>query len=614
MGRIEIFLIAAGVVSLLSLAAPELGILPAITIIGIPLAFAYWFTPAFFTVALLAYIIYRFLPLPGMVGGAVSLIFAGVLLAIPPYLLNMPILSKAASLAKEDRDTFQLPLKTDVLANREKFRFRKDGNRCDGVCLHALLSGTAKRFLVAHMDNPSGDIVPDQDVTAFHLENREVCPSTQAKTGEPKLEFPRSKGDKGRTADPLETLKLRAAEGVCLVSAPAKLGEADVVISRGLITPGVRWNTRAGYGLFNDTVSAERTSVHVKTAGEGFKETYRATEVRYRPFAWLLLPAASMSSGPSLHSGWWRRQAKINVKSRYHNPTEWAEFLTGPLGLDLKLEGEDTKQKTLVKLRRRLDEGTSPSAAERALFVQYFNRLEQRGATRIERQDFDLASRMLASTEYPVPPKLHYLVAYAEREAGPDGLEQFADLLIDRLIERGRQPGTERDEQLRHLVLAVNRLPDRTLQDRRDDMLALARSPRMQVQGYTALQRLAAYGDTAVPTLLALMEVGLEGGEHFYRKNQFQHPYLGGLVGLCRAGHTAQSALDPLRRMSEAGRLPQHAGYGRLLFTTLLRLGEDPERVRALFVAAARNKANATDKHFERLEARTKRIKPACYY
>ncbi|MEM8647061.1 MAG: hypothetical protein AAGF86_12025, partial [Pseudomonadota bacterium] len=604
-----------GVVSLISLAAPELGILPAITIIGIPLAFAYWFTPAFFTVALLAYIIYRFLRLKGMVGGAVSLIFAGVLLAIPPYLLNMPIQSKAASLASGDADTLQLPLKADVLANRERFRFRRDGNRCDGFCLHALLSGTAKRFLVAHMKNPSGDIVADQDVTAFRLENRDVCPPLQAKTGEPKLEFPHSrKGDKTRTADALETMKLRAAEGVCLVSAPAKLGEADVVISRGLITPGVRWNTRAGYGFFNDTVSAERTSVHVRTAGEGYKETYRATEVRYRPFAWLLLPGASMSNGPSLHSGWWRRNAKINVESSYHNPSEWAEFLTGPLGLKLKLEGEDTKQKTLVKLRRRLDEGTSPSAAERALFVQYFNRLEWRGSTRIQRQDFDLAARMLASTEYPVPPKLHQLVAYAARETGPDDLEQFADLLIDRLIERGRQPGTERDEELRHLVLAVNRLPDSTLQDRRDDMLALAHSPRMQVQGYTALQRLAAYGDTAVPTLLALMEVGLEGGEHFYRKNQFQHPYLGGLLGLCRAGHTAQSALEPLRRMSEAGRLPQHAGYGRLLFTTLLRLGEDPEKVRALFVAAARNKANATDRHFERLKARAKRTKPSCYY
>ena len=614
MGRIEIFLIVLGVVSLLSLGAPELGILPAITVIGLPLAFVYWFSPAVFTVVLIAYVIFRFLPLPGMVGGAVSLIFAGALLAVPPYLLNMPIHSKAASFAQGDLAQLKRPLKTDVLASREKFRFRKAQTRCDGFCLHALLSGTAKRFLVAHMDNPSGAIAPDQEVTAFRLENREVCPPIELRSGEHKLPLPRTSDDSVRQADPVETLKLKAAEGVCLVSAPATLGEADLVVSRGLITPGIHRRTRVGYELFKDTVSAERISVHQRTAGEGFTDTFRQTEVRYQPFAWLLVPGFSMYSSLNFHPGWWRRQGKINVKSRYHNPSKWGEFLTGTLGLNLKLQGEDTKQKTLVKLRRRLDEGSSPSDAELELFVQYFGRLGRGGGTRVERQDFDLASRMLASAQYPVPPNLSNMVTYAERAARPGELERFAGLLIDRLNERGRRPGTDRDEQLRHLVMAIRKLPDRALMAHREDMLALARSPRMQVQGYVALQQLSAYGDAAVPTQLALMEVGLEGGEHFYRKNKFQHPYLGGLLGLCKAGHRAQSALEPLRQMTEAGRLPQHASYGRLLFTTLLRLGEDPEKVRALFVAAARNKANASDRHFDKLKAGAARKRPACHY
>ncbi|MEM8686419.1 MAG: hypothetical protein AAGF81_03755 [Pseudomonadota bacterium] len=613
MGRMEIFLIALGVVSLLSLGAPELGFLPMITIIGIPLAFAYWFTPAVFVVVLTAYIIYRFLPLSGMVGGAVSLIFAGVLLAVPPYLLNLPIQTKADSLVRGDLNRLKLPLKTDVLANRETYRFRKDQTRCDGFCLHALLSGTAKRFLVAHMDNPSGEIVSDQDVTAFRLESRDVCPPLKLRSGEHKLAFPRSKGDTTRQADAVETLKLRAAEGICLVSEPARLGEADLVISRGQITPGVHARARTSYDFFKDTVSAKRTSVHQRTADAGFTETYRHTEVRYQPFGWVLVPGVSMSGGFNFHTGWWRREAKLNVKSRYHNPSEWGEFLTGPLGLKLQLEGEDTKQRTLVRLRRRLDEGTTPNAAERELFVRYFNRLQRRGPTRIERQDFDLASRMLANVRYPVPPKLHHLVGYAEREAGPDDLKRFAGLLIDRLIKRGQQPGTDRDEQLRHLVTAVGKLPDSMLMARREEMLALTRSPKMQVRGFRALQQLSAYGEAAVPALLGLMEVGLEGGKKFYVKHQFQNPYLGGLGGLCRAGHRAQSALEPLRRMTDAGRLPQHAGYGRLLFTTLLRLGEDPQKVRTLFDAAAKSKAQATDRAFERLKAGAMSNRPPCY-
>ena len=199
----------------------------------------------------------------------------------------------------------------------------------------------------------------------------------------------------------------------------------------------------------------------------------------------------------------------------------------------------------------------------------------------------------------------------------PRGMARLASALVSRMsddAERYRALGAKPRQQIKHLALGVRALPDAALLPHKDALVTLASRSDVQRDGYLALQRLAVYGDDAVPTLLALMKTGLEGGEHFYRDNRFQHPYLGGLQGLCMAGAKAPSARPELRRLTDAGSLPDHGSYGRLLFTTLLRLGEDREHVRALFVAAARNKKNATDRHFNALEARALRDDPRCHF
>ena len=232
-------------------------------------------------------------------------------------------------------------------------------------------------------------------------------------------------------------------------------------------------------------------------------------------------------------------------------------------------------------------------------------------------EDFDLGLRMLENEDYPVPPRLHNLVNYAKRHSGNGQMARLANALVSRMrdnAERYGALGAKPREQVKRLALGVRTLPDSALLPHRDALISLASRSEVQRDGYIALQRLAVYGDDAVPTLLALMKAGLEGGEHFYRDNQFQHPYLGGLQGLCMAGAKAPSARLELRRLTDAGTLPDHGPYGRLLFTTLLRLGEDREYVRTLFVAAARNKKNATDRHFNALEARALRDDPRCHF
>ena len=174
--------------------------------------------------------------------------------------------------------------------------------------------------------------------------------------------------------------------------------------------------------------------------------------------------------------------------------------------------------------------------------------------------------------------------------------------------------GVKPREEIKTLALGIRRLPAAHLLPHKEAMIAVASRPDVQLYGYFALQRLAVFGDDAVPTLLQLMKTGLAGGDKFFRKNQFQHPYIAGLIGLCEAGPSATSALADLRKMQDQGVLPTHASYGRLLFKTLIRLGENKEHVRELFKASARNEAYATDERFQRLVVRANRKNPDCYY
>ena len=175
-------------------------------------------------------------PLRGKPGAVLSLAVAAAVLALPPFLMNGPIHRKAASLAAGDLDVVQLPLNVRTIASREKFRFARGTTECDGFCLHALLTGTADRFLVVKADAPHGDISHDMQAIEFRLERRDSCPQVSFKSGAHALQFRRVKGDTERAADPVETLKLRISEGECLVSRPAALGDADIVISRGALT------------------------------------------------------------------------------------------------------------------------------------------------------------------------------------------------------------------------------------------------------------------------------------------------------------------------------------------------------------------------------------------
>ena len=111
--------------------------------------------------------------------------------------------------------------------------------------------------------------------------------------------------------------------------------------------------------------------------------------------------------------------------------------------------------------------------------------------------------------------------------------------------------------------------------------------------------RLADAGADAVPTFLYL----IDDAQRFRKEggNDWQHPTLAGLIGICRLGAEGGPAREPLLARLDGGQLPIHGSYGQLVFGTLLAIGVDTETIWQRFQAAD---ANADRKRFDRMVRR----------
>ena len=614
MSRFRIFMIILGIVAAIGLALPEIGLVAAMTFVGLPITFALWAAPALFLLLAIAHLIWRMLPIQGTAGAIISIVVAVGILAVPAYLLNQKIYAKAQSYVSGDHNDLALPLKADVIALRESTRFGRDVTPCGGFCLHALLSGTAREVLVVSTNVPHEGLSLEEPAIGFSLQKRATCPAVTFQPGGHGLKLPNENGAAQRGADPVEEMKLRISEGECLIQRESVLSEADLVISHASVVSGVGYGSRAGFSLTADTYSVDRISVH-QLGGGGLKEVYRSTGVRYFPFIPLLLPGPQTGYGMEVNNGWWRRAAYIN-RTRYDDQFAWGRFLTGELGFDLALaDGETTKERILENAARILDADRAPTAAEWTAIKGYFERagLNSRKAG-IGEKDLAIAGRMLESPNFPAPPRSYSLVRYIAAKQPGAATDRFADLLLTKLKAGKTWPdGIEDDlaEQIHDLSLGVQALPDEALANSFDAMTDLAGRPEVRQHGWLLVSKLSAFGAEAVPHLLASVEAGLSGGEHFFRENKYQHPYLGGLIGLCVAGEQASSALPAMRQWADENKLPFHASYGELLVSTFTRMGADQEWLWGKWSAANKGKEH---KFFDHLAKRALSKKPGCHY
>lgn len=339
--RKKIFLLLALACSTpVVLAAPTLGWIAMATIIGIPIAFAYWAIPALLLLFLISWVISRFIPFSGkgniLVAGLLSIGF----LALPAIILNGKIERKAHSYVAGDHNEIVLPVEFEAIAVRSKPRWKRRSTPCDGFCLHALLSGTAERVLVIDTTDFSAAISGEEEALEFSLQKRNNCPPVTLVPGHHNLNLNVEQSGERRPVNALEEMNLRISTGECLISRKAKLGDADVVLTVGRLVRGQQHAADLGFSWTEKTEIVDRITVHsIDKNNEMFVETYRWTGVRYRPFAFAMVPGPLFGYGLDMKMGWLRRQKRINISRKYYSAPDWASFLVDTLGLDLRLGG-----------------------------------------------------------------------------------------------------------------------------------------------------------------------------------------------------------------------------------------------------------------------------------
>ncbi len=619
MKKSTLILICLGVLAIISAGAPSLGMLAAITVIGLPIAVLYWAFPALFLVYLIAYCIYHLLPVRGVIAGGVALVITLILLGIPPLLLNGSMENLARSYVANDKDMANAPLNVETIAVRQNLRFfrqRDDYTLCDGFCLHALLSGAASNVVIHHTKTPHAPLDVSAEGTLYRLERRASCPEVKFRDRRSKFKLETNLPKDEKAPNPIELMKLRISNGECLVSETVPLDRADVIISRGSPLEKKHKSNSDGFLPAVTLRRVERFTVHTKAQSTGdFVEDYRFTQVQYRPLLPVLLPVPEFYAELRTEMTWGRLEDSINITDKYYQGPDWPGFLTGTLGLDLTLKNENLDDKVGEKIAAAIGAGRKPTPAEWQLIEAYYEGLFLGRRADIKTADYDNAVRLLRAPDFPPVPRFYGVTKHVSSKRSSQEVTNLVDGLLGKL-EMGptwdNALGYEFDEAVRDLGNSVRWIPDDAFLPFFDRHLALARDARIQ-QSIPFVTKLHVHGPQAGPVLLEAMKTGLAGGEYFFRKNEFQHPYLGGLKGLCEGGRSVNSVLPELLQLAEAGDLPNHASYGDLLASTLVRLGADKETVWKLY--SQWEPERRTRDRFAKLVERAERDRnPDCSY
>ncbi len=587
-----------------------------ITVIGIPLAIAYWAIPALFLLSAITHFFLLIFQVRGIFNIAISLIACGLVLAAPAYLLNHRLTQKAQNFVAKDHNHLKLPIDSKVIAvrRRSEYKWNRGTTRCDGFCLHALLTGEAERILVTESKEPNNKLNLAEKVTAFSLQARDSCPAVKFTPGHHRLKIPTDKNDTQRSVNAIEEMKLRISMGDCLISEDAFLGDADMILSIQRLSKGTR-NAKLGFSLNNNTISADRMTVHLPAQGNaGFDEKFRWTGVRYKPFAPVMVPGPQFGYQFEMGMGWLRTSRRINIASKYYERPNWVEFLTKTLGLELALKTGATRDKILEKIENVLEDNRPPTRAEWDVFSEYFNRVGIGRNTELVSRDFEIAMRILEASDFPPPPRLYNLSRYVAKPEFDAIAKKLASLMFSRL-ENGQTWATELDvrnkSSLTNLGLGIQNLPDEAVKPHFNHFMRVAQILDVRIHSYRAFRKIGVFGKQAVPVLLGLINSGLEGGNKFFRSSTYQHQYIAGLSGMCIAGSSVNTALPPMLRLLKQNKLVAHASYGSLLINALVRIGADSEEIWPYYSAANKNR---TRKNFDYEVRRATSSKPDCDY
>lgn len=600
------FLIGLGIAAFLCLTPLGAGmaIVAAISIVGLPLTLAMAAIPPLFLFLLIARLFYLAM---GSHGKVVSGLLALATLAIIPLVENRRLDALALSLAAGDVNLIEArPAISTLAVVRAKSR---QANVCGDFCQRALLNGAVAAIIMAGQDAPTGPPAGEVAGTMFRLERRGACPAIDLKDGTGGLKIAGEKRNSGDKS-PADLLRLKAAQGECIIEREASVAEADAVLAFGTLRRGTS-PYAAGLEPFADTVSAERLSFHRRENG-ALVERYRATGVTYHRLLPLLAPSYVHGYGLTSRAGLLRWPAYAGAAQRYRPDPPIEPLLVEALGFDLTLRAGDARAATRRIVAAALERPGAIARTDAKVMKDFFEHIHTNRD--LSREDAALALRVLADSRVATP---RHAAAPVRKFAADDKdmARRLAGALFDRLANA--RPDQKEDDPdylgytLGYVADAIAALPDDAIRPYRSRLERLARDPEARISGYRALARLSVFGADAVPTLIYLID---DSWNHRGKKeagsNAWQHPYLAGLQGLCRTGPAGKAAIPLIYERLAAGKIVKFGSYRDLTINMLIGLGADPEDMWPLL--RTDDKKHAKER-FDREVARARR-KIDCTY
>lgn len=605
------WLAVLGIAAAITLLAPSTISIAMITIIGIPIGLFLLAAPFLFLLVLLAGLI------SGRIGGGWMGRIAGTvgalaILAVPPFFANRVLDQRAKVLVAQDIDEGGKPQGKIIGVRSDRFRGKGKGIlNCDGFCQRALLNGVAERVLVIEQDLNLA-IDPTAMADSFRLERGAACPPVKLPQGHDPVEIRGERQDwQGKRVDELTQLEI--AKGNCLIAETLPLGTADYVLTVGKAHQGKNV-IGAGLSLFADTVNADRISMHEKRGG-GFAETYRKTFVVTYRLAPFYAPTAEGGSELRMYPALARMRETINISERYYEKPDWTAFVTGRLGLDLALRRDNAREDTRTVLNDALLRTGEEEAVPQQVGTDFFESIQRGG--KIDAADYAIARQLLEDERFPVPGAAVTAISYA-KEVPAGYFDAIGSAMFKRLrAMAARDDGTKYPawrEEASHIGNVIRHLPASAIADHRDDLEWLAKQDRLRVRAWQALIRFGEFGAEGAARLIWL----IDDSNRFRAKHgdDWQHPQLAGLIGLCEMGPAGATAIQPLFDRLDRGEVANWASYHRLVVHGLVRMGARPDDIwlyaRERGANAEKDEAKAR-KRFDREVERALKYKE-CWY
>ena len=544
----------------LSIIGRLIAVMAMLSVIGIPLVFLFGAIPTVFLLSLFTLAIALALNLKGgrNIAFAVALALGAMLLF--PLAHNAIGTAYVASLVKEDQTPAIEPWAGETMAlvvptDRDV--------ACNSLCQKMLGRGYAQRFIVASVPAHARGVDAVKKALAYRLEPRRPCKSASSNYG----------------MDP--ALKLKLAQGACLVDEPAQLLQADAVLwHRDIHADNV---SGAWLNPFKLPIAAKRFSFYRLRGSSRQDEVWTQTSVRYATLWPLLVPTYVFSK-----SGFDAPDAGLLRETKTAGAKEVPEaeaFLQTHLRLDLSKQAvrDDLLQQTAVNTI--LSQAAGYGGADPARFLLLLRELSEQKSWEFPIEKLEsLLNATVRDQRIPISAYMRAFVAAAYRQS-PEFGDAVANAMIDRLHS---EPTGSRNVE--NIIDAFRFIPDQNL-GRLWPRIRLEIKTMADASVWATVTRRAWLADNPTPDLLKAMSLQNTTTRDIYRRKHILHSAMAGLCDAALAGRASADALPAFAELlQQPGFLPDSLPQEREspqpdvvgVANTLAALGADREYIQRL--------------------------------